>query len=126
MKKIINTNKAPKVIGPYSQAIEVNGFIFTAGQIPMGISGKLIEGTIVEQTHQVMKNLKAILHKAGVGFGDVVKTTAYIIDMRDVVEINNVYKSYFDDSYPARETVQVSRLPAGANLEISMIAVKKL
>lgn len=126
MKKIINTNKAPKVIGPYSQAVKAGGFTFTAGQIPMNLDGELIDGTIEEQTHQVMRNLKAILNEAGVDFENVIKTTAYITDLNNVEKVNEVYKSYFENNYPARETVQVSRLPAGANLEISMIAVKKL
>ena len=126
MKKIIYTTSAPKVIGPYSQAIETGGFIFTAGQIPMDLGGKLIDGTIEQQTHQVMKNLKVILNEGGVDFENVVKTTLYIIDFDNFDQINNVYKSYFMGSYPVRETVGVKALPKNAHLEISMMAVKKL
>ncbi|OIP87832.1 hypothetical protein AUK05_00350 [Candidatus Shapirobacteria bacterium CG2_30_35_20] len=126
MKKIINTNLVPKVISPYSQAIETDGFVFTAGQIPMDLSGKLIEETIEQQTHQVMKNLMVILNKAGVGFENVVKTTMYITSFDNFDEINNEYRKYFLNNYPVRETVEVKALPKGANLEISMIAVKKL
>ena len=124
MRKIINTNKAPKAIGPYSQAIVANRFIFTAGQIPMTTNGKLLEGTIEEQTHQVMRNLKVILNEAGVNFENVVKTTMYVTDMSDSSRINMVYQNYFRDIFPARETVAISILPAGAKLEMSMIAVK--
>jgi len=126
MKKIINTNLVPKVISPYSQAIETDGFVFTAGQIPMDLSGKLIEEIIEQQTHQVMKNLMVILNKAGVGFENVVKTTMYITSFDNFDEINNEYRKYFLNNYPVRETVEVKALPKGANLEISMIAVKKL
>ena len=126
MKKIINTNLVPKVISPYSQAIETDGFVFTAGQIPMDLSGKLIEEIIEQQTHQVMKNLMVILNKAGVGFENVVKTTMYITSFDNFDEINNEYRKYFLNNYPVRETVEVKALPKGAYLEISMIAVKKL
>lgn len=124
MKTKIETNKAPKVIGPYSQAIVVGNLVFTSGQIYMTLEGKLLEGTIEEQTHQVMKNLQAVLEEAGVNFENVIKTTIYVIDMSDYSKINEVYGSYFKDNYPARETVAVAALPAGAKVEISMIAVK--
>lgn len=109
---------------PFSPSITKNGFVFTSGQVYLK-DGKLLEGTIEEQTHQVMKNLKAILEAAGATFDDVVKTTIYVTDMANYGKVNEVYGSYFKEPYPARETVCVKELPLGANLEISMIAVKK-
>ena len=125
MKTKIETQNAPKVIGPYSQAIVTGNLIFTSGQIYMTIEGKLLEGTIEEQTHQVMKNLGAVLEEAGVVFDDVVKTTIYVTDMSLYSKINEVYGSYFKDIFPARETVGVLTLPAGAKVEISMVAIKE-
>ncbi|MEK7634148.1 MAG: RidA family protein [Patescibacteria group bacterium] len=124
MKKKIETTKAPKAVGPYSQALTVDNLVFTSGQIHLTPEGKLLEGTIEEKTHQVMKNLKAVLEEAGVTFADVVKTTIYIIDMDDYIKLNEIYDSYMSDPFPARETVSVKALPLGATLEISMIAVK--
>ncbi|MEK7060773.1 MAG: Rid family detoxifying hydrolase [Patescibacteria group bacterium] len=124
MKTKINTSKAPATIGPYSQAIAKGNFVFTSGQIHSTPDGKLLEGTIEEQAHQVMKNLVAILEIAGVSFTDVVKTTMYITDMSVYGKINGVYKSYMSEPYPARETVGVKELPMGANIEISMVAIK--
>ena len=115
-------NKKPVL--PFSPFIEKNGFIFTSGQVYLTSEGKLLEGTIQEQTHQVMFNLKNILEKVGVSFKDVVKTTIYVTDMSLYGEINEVYVTYFDEPYPAREMVCVKELPLGAKLEISMIAVK--
>lgn len=124
MKTKIETTKAPKAIGPYSQAIVVDSFIFTSGNIHLTPEGKLLEGSIEEKTHQVMKNLKAVLEEAGVTFANVVKTTIYIINMEDYAKISEVYGSYMSDPFPARETVSVKALPLGALIEISMIAVK--
>ncbi len=124
MKTKVETTQAPKVVGPYSQAISVENFIFTSGQIHVTTEGKLLKGTIAEQTHQVMKNLKAVLEAAGVTFAEVVKTTIYVINMDDYGKINEVYGSYITDPFPARETVCVKALPLGAALEISMIAIK--
>ena len=121
----IESAKAPKVIGPYSQAIVAGNFIFTSGQIYMTTEGKLLEGTIEEQTHQVMKNLEVVLEEAGVTFENVIKTTIYVTDMADYAKINEVYGSYFKSVFPARETVGVQALPAGAKVEISMVAVKE-
>ena len=121
----IESAKAPKVIGPYSQAIVAGSLIFTSGQIYMTTEGKLLEGTIEEQTHQVMKNLEAVLEEAGVTFENVIKTTIYVTDMADYAKINEVYGSYFKSVFPARETVGVQALPAGAKVEISMVAVKE-
>lgn len=108
---------------PFSPSINKNGFVFTSGQIYLK-DGKLLEGTIEEQTHQVMKNLKDILEKEDLGFENVVKTTIYLTDMSNYAAINEVYASYFSEPYPARETVCVKELPLGAKIEVSMIAAK--
>lgn len=125
MKIKIETIKAPlSGVSPHSQAISANNFIFTQGSIYLTPEGKLLEGTIEEQIHQIMKNLQAILEAAGASFADVVKTTIYMTDMSLYGEINKVYGSYFSSPYPAREAVCVKELPLGAKVEISMIAVK--
>ena len=124
MKTKIETVNAPKATGPFSQAVIEGNLIFTSGQIYLTTKGKLIEGSIEEQTHQIMKNLKAILEKANAAFADVVKTTIYVTDMAIYGKINEVYGSYLSEPYPARETVCVAELPLGAKIEISMIAVK--
>lgn len=125
MKKIISTTNAPGAIGPYSQAVMVNGMLFVSGQIPMDpATGKLEEG-IKQSTHRVMKNISAILTEAGYTFSDVVKSTIFLKNMDDFAEMNEVYASYLDaQSYPARETVQVSCLPKNVDVEISVIAHK--
>ena len=128
-KEIIYTKNAPEPIGPYSQAIKFrheNPFlVYTSGQIAIDpVTETMIEGDIKVQTHQVMKNLKAILVAAYMGFNHVVKTTIFITDMNKFSEINEVYGKYFDGDFPARETVQVAALPRFVNIEISMIAVK--
>ena len=124
MKTKIITDKAPKAVGPYSQAIIDGNLIFTSGQIHLTSDGKLVQGSIEDQVHQIMKNLQAVLEAAGVSFADVVKTTIYVTDMSTYGKVNEVYGSYFSDPFPARETVCVKELPLGAKLEISMIAVK--
>ena len=126
MKKIINTSKAPAPIGPYNQAILVNGILYVSGQVPMDPStGKLVEGDIKKETQQCMENLKAILEEAGMTFEEVVKASIFIKDMHQFAQINEVYGSYFDaDTAPARETVEVANLPRFVNIEISMIAIK--
>lgn len=124
MKTKAETISAPKAIGPYSQAIIDGNMVFTSGQIHLTPDGKLLEGTIEEQTHQIMMNLQAVLKEAGVSFSDVVKTTIYVTDMSIYGKVNEIYGSYFSDPYPARETVCVKELPLGAKLEISMVAVK--
>ena len=123
MKKIISSTKAPAAIGPYSQAILVNGVLYISGQIPLdAASGKLVEG-IEKATHQVMKNLEAILLEAGMSFTNVVKASIFLKNMDDFASMNDIYASYLDpDHYPARETVQVSCLPKNVDIEISMIA----
>ena len=124
-KRIINTQNAPAPIGPYNQAIVVDGTVYISGQICIDpTTGNLKNKDVQDETHQVMTNLKAILHEAGMGFPNVVKTTIFITDMNRFSEINEVYGKYFDGDFPARETVQVSALPKFVNVEISMIAVK--
>ena len=124
MKTKIETTNAPKATGPFSQAITEGNFVFTSGQICLTTEGKLLGGTTDEQTHQIMKNLKGILERAGVSFANVVKTTIYVTDMTVYGKVNEVYGSYMDDPYPARETVCVKELPLGAKIEISMVAIK--
>ncbi|OIP01299.1 MAG: reactive intermediate/imine deaminase [Bacteroidetes bacterium CG2_30_32_10] len=124
MKRIINTTQAPKPIGPYSQAIMANDTLYVSGQIPVNpISGKIDSTDIELQTKQVMENIKAILKEAGMNFNNVVKTSIFIMDMANFSKINAVYGSYFTSDFPARETVQVAKLPLGADVEISVIAV---
>lgn len=127
MKKIIYTENAPNAIGPYSQATEINGMVFTSGQIGINPEdGSLDLSDLSEETHQVMKNLKAVLNAAGTDFNEVVKTGIFLKNMDDFATVNEIYSSYFEETagYPARETVQVARLPKDVNVEISMIAVK--
>ena len=122
-KRIINTPNAPAPIGPYSQAVASNGTRYISGQIPIDpSSGELISSGIQDETHQVMKNLKAILEEASVSFNHVVKTSIFVADMGDFAAINEVYGSYFGENPPARETVEVSTLPKNVNVEISCIA----
>ena len=123
MKKLISTPHAPAAIGPYSQANLANGILYISGQIPMNSeTGKLEEG-IEKATHQVMKNLEAILSEAGMTFKNVVKATIFLKNMDDFAAMNEIYASYLDaESFPARETVQVSSLPKNVDIEISMIA----
>jgi len=123
-KKIINTKNAPAPIGPYNQAILVNGTLYISGQICIDpANGNLKNRDIQDETHQAMQNLKCILAEAGMSFENVVKTTIFITDMNKFSEINEVYGKYFSGDFPARETVQVSALPKFTNVEISMIAV---
>jgi 2-iminobutanoate/2-iminopropanoate deaminase len=125
MKKIIETNNAPAPIGPYSQAVLSKNTLYTSGQIAINpISGKLILDSIELETTQVMDNMKAVLKEAGMNFDHVVKASIFISNMDDFTQINTVYNQYFTSDYPARETVQVARLPKDVNVEISMIAVK--
>ena len=122
--KVVATDSAPKAIGPYSQAIAANGMVFVSGQIPIDpATGNLVEGPIADQTKRVMTNLAAILEAAGASFSKVVKTTVYLKDMGDFVEMNEAYGSYFPDHKPARATVQVAKLPRDVSVEIDCIAV---
>lgn len=120
----IHTDRAPAAIGPYSQAIVANGFVFTAGQVPFDpATMELVTGDVGAQTEQVMKNLAAILEQAGAGLGTVVKTTVFLRDMNDFAAMNEVYARWFGDHKPARSTVQVARLPRDAGVEIEAVAV---
>ena len=125
MNEIVNTTNAPAPIGPYSQAVIANGFLFMSGQVAINPSnGQVISSSIHEETHQVMRNIKAVLLEASYGFEDVVKTTIFLSDMSLFAEVNEVYGSYFESNFPARETVAVKGLPKGVNVEISMTAYK--
>ncbi len=124
-KTIINTRNAPSPIGPYSQAIQTNEMLFISGQVAIiPETGELAIADIQQETHQVMKNLKAILQEAGLSFTNAVKTTILLSDMNLFSDVNTIYGQYFDSDFPARETYAVKGLPKGVNLEISMIAVK--
>jgi 2-iminobutanoate/2-iminopropanoate deaminase len=118
----LSTEAAPKAIGPYSQAVIVGDLMFTSGQIPLDLTGRVVEGGIAEQTHQVFQNLQAVLAEAGVGFSEVVKATVFIKDMNQFAEINEIYASYMGDHKPARSTVEVSKLPKDVGIEIELIA----
>ncbi len=121
---IISTEKAPAAIGPYSQAIKANGVVYCSGQIPIDIAtGEFVPGGVVEQTHQVLKNLGEVLSAAGSGFDKVVKTTVFLADMGDFAAMNEIYAQYFSEHEPARATVQAARLPRDARVEIDCIAV---
>lgn len=125
MKKIISTNNAPAAIGPYSQAVEVNGTLYVSGQIPVNpATGKIVEGDIKAQAEQVFANINAILTAAGYTLDNVVKSTVFIADMSLFPELNEVYKKYYTDNFPARSTIAVKGLPLGALVEIETVAVK--
>ena len=122
-KQIINTDKAPAPIGPYNQSVRANGFLFISGQIAIDPATGNIDATDIEaETHQVMKNLSAILGEAGLDFSAVVKTTIFLTDMSLFAMVNGIYAEYFTSAHPARETVAVKGLPKNVNVEISMIA----
>jgi 2-iminobutanoate/2-iminopropanoate deaminase len=124
MKKVINTNNAPAPIGPYSQAVAANGFLFVSGQIPSNpATGEIVSGDIKVEAKQVMENIKAILTEAGLNFSSIVKTSIFLTDMGNFAQVNEVYGTYFTDQFPARETVQVAALPKNVNVEISVIAI---
>jgi 2-iminobutanoate/2-iminopropanoate deaminase len=125
MKKIINTPNAPAPIGPYNQAVMTGDMLFISGQVALVPgTGELANADLTEETHQVMKNLQAILTEAGLDFSHVVKTTIFLSDMSLFAAVNEIYGSYFTADYPARETVAVKGLPKNVNVEISMIASK--
>ena len=123
MKKVISTTKAPVAIGPYSQAIQVENFVYASGQIPIDpATGVLVEGGIKEQTRQSLLNVQAILKEVGLTMGNVVKTTVFIADMNDFADMNAVYAEFFSEPYPARSAVAVKTLPKGALVEIEVVA----
>ena len=125
IKKIINTSKAPAPIGPYSQAVLAGNMLFISGQIALKAgTSELANADIIEETHQVMQNLRSILTEASFDFNSVVKTTIFLSDMELFGQVNEIYGKYFDTDFPARETVAVKGLPKNVNVEISMIACK--
>jgi 2-iminobutanoate/2-iminopropanoate deaminase len=124
MIDVISTDRGPKAIGPYSQAIRANGFIFVSGQVPFDpATGAIVEGDIARQTERVIENLKAILEAAGSALGKAVKTTVFLKDMNDFAAMNEVYGRHFKTAPPARATVEVARLPRDVKVEIEVIAL---
>ncbi|MFQ5723907.1 MAG: RidA family protein [Terriglobia bacterium] len=125
MKELLKTKKAPAAIGPYSQGVKANGFLFLSGQIPLDPeSGQFIAGDIRAQTERVLKNLQAVLEAAGSSLAAVVKSTVYLADLDDFAAMNEVYARFFSQEPPARATVQAARLPKGARIEIDLVAVE--
>ena len=123
MKRIIATEKAPRAIGPYSQAVAHNGLLYLSGQISLDpATGQLIEGDVAAQTERVLENLKAVLEAAGSSLGRVLKTTVYLKDLGEFARMNEVYGRYFPENPPARATVEVARLPRDARVEIEAVA----
>ena len=123
-REVIRTPRAPAPIGPYSQAVKTGAVVYVSGQIPLDpATGQLVQGDIQAQTRQVLENLRAIIEAAGLSMAQVVRTTIFITDMADFPAINQIYQQAFSEPFPARSTVQVSRLPAGAAVEIDAIAV---
>ncbi|WP_026582993.1 RidA family protein [Bacillus sp. J33] len=123
--KVIQTNQAPAAIGPYSQGITVNNLFYSSGQIPLTAEGVLVDGDVKEQTHQVFKNLQAVLEEAGASLNTVVKATVFIKNMDDFTAINEVYGEYFSTHKPARSCVEVARLPKDVLVEIEVVALVK-
>jgi 2-iminobutanoate/2-iminopropanoate deaminase len=124
MRQVIATQSAPQAIGPYSQAIQANGFIFVSGQIPLNpVNQEIVEGGVAEQTGRVLANLEAILKAAGSGMDKVVRTGVYLKDMNEFAAMNEVYARFFPQSAPARSTVEVARLPKDVRIEIDVIAL---
>ncbi|MCL5965860.1 MAG: RidA family protein [Deltaproteobacteria bacterium] len=123
MREPVSTNKAPAAIGPYSQGIRAGGFLFCSGQVPLDpATGTIIPGGVEEQARRVLQNLEAVLRAGGASLRSVVKTTVYLVDLGDFPKVNAVYAGFFPDAPPARATVQVARLPAGALVEIDAVA----
>ena len=124
MREIISTDKAPRAIGPYSQAVRAGGFVFASGQIPIDpATGEVVAGGVAEQTDQVLRNVSAVLEAAGTRLDRVVKTTVFLADMNDFIAMNEVYGRFFGEQPPARATVQAARLPRDAKVEIEAIAM---
>ena len=127
MKKVVKTDKAPAAIGPYSQAIECNGMIFTSGVIPIiPATGELVSGGVEEQTKQTLANVTALLEAAGTDIANVIKTTVFIKNMDDFGKINEIYATYFSDPFPARSCVEAARLPKDVLIEVEAIAWKQI
>ncbi len=123
--KALHTNNAPAAIGPYSQAIEVNGFVFASGQIPINpATGEIVEGGIKEQTRQALTNASKIMEEAGLSLADVIKTTVFMADMNDFAAMNEVYATFFKEPFPARSAVAVKTLPKNVLVEVECIAAK--
>jgi 2-iminobutanoate/2-iminopropanoate deaminase len=122
MKEAFKSDNAPKPLAPYSQVVKAGQFLFLAGQIPLDAEGRMLEGDISRQAHQVLENLKAVLQSAGAGMENVVKTTIFLASIDDFDAVNRVYAGYFTPPYPARSTVEVGRLPRGAAIEMDAIA----
>ena len=126
MKKVIFTAKAPAAIGPYSQAIEVNGIVFVSGQLPVNPqTGEIVAGDVADQTAQSFENIKNILSEVGLSMANIVKTTVFLSDMSLFADMNKIYSNYFTEAFPARSAVAVKALPKGALVEIECIAVKE-
>lgn len=126
MKHVVKTDKAPQAIGPYSQAIEVNGMVYTSGVVPIDpVTGSVVEGDIKVQAVRVFDSMKALLEAAGSSCDDVVKTTVFIKDMNDFAALNEIYADYFTGDFPARSCVEVARLPKDVLIEMEAIALKK-
>ncbi len=124
MKETISTENAPSAIGPYSQAVKVGNFVFCSGQIPIDpATGEFVSEEVTEQTRQVLKNLSAVLEAAGSSLANVVKTTVFLVDMKDFAQMNEVYAEFFSENKPARATVQAARLPRDTRVEIDCIAI---
>ena len=124
MKEIISTEKGPKAIGPYSQAVKANGFVFTAGQVPFDpATGQLVDGDVGRQTARVLENLKAIVEAAGSSLDRAVKATVYLKEMNDFAAMNEVYARYFPSNPPARSTVEAARLPRDVRIEIDLVCL---
>lgn len=118
----VATENAPQAIGPYAQAVKVNGLVYTSGQIPLTPAGDVVEGSIEEQTHQVLNNLEEVLKAAGSSLSNVIKTTVFIKDMNEFAALNEVYAEHFGSHKPARSTVEVARLPKDVKVEIEVVA----
>lgn len=120
--RAVHSEKAPKAIGPYSQAVRSRGLLFCSGQLPMKLDGTMVEGTFEEKVVQILENLKAVVEEAGSSFGNVLKVTVFMVDLNQFAEFNEIYSRYFVEHKPARSTVQVVALPKGSPLEIECIA----
>lgn len=125
MKKVISTKDAPQAIGPYSQAIAANGFLFISGQLGVTPSGEFAGADVKSQAQRSLQNLQAILSEAGLGFENVVKTTIFLADIADFAAVNEIYAEFFNEPYPARSTVAVKTLPKGGLVEIELVAATK-